>query len=67
MKTKTKSTLLTDPSTPLTYRINMLLTGNETAQFDFSNRMFAREHYEFLRARCVLGTAAIKEITWEEL
>jgi hypothetical protein len=67
MKTKTKSSLLTNPSDAITYRINMILTGNETAQFDFSNRMFAREHYEFLRARCVLGTAAIKEITWEEL
>ena len=67
MQAKTKSRLLHDSNQITVYRINMLLTGNETAQFDFSNRMFAREHFELLRAQCQLGGAAIKEITWEEL
>lgn len=64
---KIKPALLTDPTEEKVFRITMKLTGHETAQFDFSNRLIAREYFDFLRTIGVVAGAAIKDIQWEEL
>lgn len=62
-----RAALLTNPDQPCQYQIRILLQKNQTADLRFSDKTTAREHFEILRARGVIGTLAIKEITFHEI
>ena len=49
------------------YQIKMLLTGNETAEFNYSSRLHAREHYIQLGATMSIGGQAIKNLEFLEI
>jgi hypothetical protein len=62
-----KGALLLPQKEAVKYKIAMTLTGNETAEFFYSNHYQAREHYFQLTANMAIGGQAIKSINMEEV
>ncbi len=50
--------------TNLKFKISLTLTEGHRAQFEYSDEMMARSHYDQLRATMVCGGLAIKTITF---
>jgi len=61
-----RSALLQPQQSDLTYRVAMTLQQGRRCEFLYSDRQLARDHFEVLRAVGVIGTWAIKEITFHE-
>lgn len=59
---KQRPALLKDPTKPQSYHISLKLQENQTAEFIYSDRDMARNHYEQLRAQMVCGGLAVKQI-----
>ena len=64
--TRQRARLLEDPETPKMFKVRLILQENRTAEFTYSERRLAREHYDFLRGTMLVGGFAVKEIFWEE-
>ena len=62
-----KSVLLTPDSPEKKFLITMTLTGNETADFFYSNREHAKSHHLQLGATMSLAGQAIKKLQFVEL
>jgi len=55
---KKTATLL---ATPKTYTIKLLLQENKTAEFKYSDRVMAEQHWLQIRAHNVVGNHAVKK------
>ena len=62
-----RALLLKTDSENTIYRIKIRLQEGRTAEFNYSDRVMAREHYEQLSFHGVIGGVAIREINLEEI
>ncbi len=53
-------------STPKTYTIKLLLQENKTAEFRYSDRNMAQQHWDQIRATNVVGNNAVKSSEFVE-
>jgi hypothetical protein len=63
---KRPALLLTTPNTQTQYRVHCQLQKGEIAEFRYSNRQTARDHFELLRYQGHIGNLAIREITFHD-
>ena len=64
---KKSAALLTDPTKPRRYRIDVQLGEGNQMQIEHNNGDIARAHYEELRAQLSIGGSWIRRIEFTEL
>jgi hypothetical protein len=62
-----KSSALLGTVSTRKYQITMTLTGNERAEFNYTNELQAREHYLQLGATMSIAGQAIKNLQFQEI
>lgn len=64
---KKQALLLKSDTENSIFRISIKLQEGRTANFDYSDRHMAREHFEQLQFHGVIGGVAIRDIKLEEI
>jgi len=62
-----RATLLKSDAEKSVYKISIKLQEGRTANFEYSDRYMAREHFEQLQFHGVIGGVAIRDIKLEEI
>jgi hypothetical protein len=62
-----KAALLRNPQKVNHYAIELQLTNKQTARFTYSNQRTARNHYDEIIVRGVVGGEAVKECVFREV
>lgn len=59
--------LLKDPKKATHYAIELALTNQQTCRFTYSSQRTARNHYDEIMGRGIVGGEAVKECVFREV